>query len=144
MEKLLLNTNSTKLSSHFGVLFRARELKETSSLCHFYTFVILHGRIHHWGKRGNFLHQDFDPWNLLGNFPSKNPVQTLSRSMFDFLYPKFATPERNSGPNPQTFQFLVEGTLDPNSQETSGMCLVSPVALKPRIRRCHFVMLKLG
>ena len=35
-----------------------------------------HGRVHHWGKWGNFPHQDFDPWNLLGNFPSKNPVQT--------------------------------------------------------------------
>ena len=35
----------------------------------------IHGRIHHWGKWGNFPHQDFDPWNLLGNLPSKNGQQ---------------------------------------------------------------------
>ena len=41
--------------------------------------------------------------------------------MFACLYfHKIWSLPKNSGPNPHTFQFLVEGTLDPNSQETSG------------------------
>ena len=47
---------------------------------------------------------------------------------------------KNSGSNPQTSVF-VRGTLGPNPRETSDTCLVSPVALKPRIRRCLAVAL---
>ena len=92
------------------------------------------------GGGGSFTHQDFEPWYLLWNFPSKKPIHAWRwRSevrYLIFLLKIWPFPE-NSGPNSGTFQFLVGvGTLRPSSQETSDTCLVSPVALKPRIRHC--------
>ena len=62
--------------------------------------------------------------------------------MFELFYIKFGHSRKN-GQNPQTFQFLVEGTSYLNSKETSGTCLVSPVALHPRIRRWTFSLCRL-
>ena len=62
-------------------------------------------------------------------------IDPLTSDVLFFCTQIWPLPE-NSGPNQQTFQFLVGGTLDHNFQDTSGTCLVSPVALKPRIRRC--------
>ena len=53
---------------------------------------------------------------------------------FFFVHTIWPLP-KNSGSNSQSFPFLVGGTLDPNSQETYGTCLVFPAALKPRICR---------
>ena len=91
----------------------AFECKQMSIHC----FLLeTHGRIHHWGKWGNFPHQDYEPRDLgeiylrflLGNFPSKKPdADPLKLDVDFFLKHKMWPLPKNSGPNPQTFQFLV-------------------------------------
>ena len=122
--------------------------------------TLKHGRIHHWESEETFptkiltleIYWGIFPVKIwfTGEFLSKNPIYWGSSAVKIRFRPEIDPPlvrcfifctknwplPKNSGSNPQTFQILVGGTLGPNSQETSGTCLVSPVTLKPRIRRC--------
>ena len=108
-----------------------------------------HGRIHHWGRWGNFSHQDFDPWNLLGNFPSKNPVQTWHwpchvRCLI-FCTQNLATPEKKWAKS-EDFSVVGRGYLGsqlpgdfwyvpgfPISPEAADTPLVGTYMLKARL-----------
>ena len=79
-----------------------------------------HGHIHHWEKWGTV------PTRILtlGIYWGISPVKIWFRPDFDpltfnvvFFVLKIWPFLKNSGPNLQTFQFLVGHTLDPNSQE---------------------------
>ena len=63
-------------------------------------------------SRETFPHQDFDPRNLLGNFPRKKPIHTSPVRCRIFLHKMWPLP-KNSGPNPRRFWIFGIGYLGP-------------------------------